>query len=183
MTRYCLLCLATILLFVPAGCEKSAEPRPQARVAKAGLMPDGDPAFEPDYVANQSSVKLAPARTVSYEPLDTFRERNAAAAKARLDEAQNKDAGADSEKTAEASDGSSTSESMAKKLTDWIKGNKKAEGKQGDEEGKQVGDDDEDDDSDDEDDLDDDDEDLDDEDDLDDDDDLDDEDPDDDEDD
>lgn len=160
MIRYRRLCLAAVLLIVPVGCEDSAEPRPQARVAKAGLMPDGQPAFELDYITNQSNVKLAPARTVSYEPLDTFRERNAAAAKARLAEAQNKDAGADSEEPESEAGGQSTAESMAKKLTDWIKGDKRADEKQEDGDGQKVGPEDEDDDLDDEGDLDDEDDDL-----------------------
>ncbi len=97
MIRNCSLCLAAAVLFISVGCEKSAEPRARARVAKAGLMPTSDPAAEPIYVADQGNVKLAPARTVSFESLDTFRERNAARAEARLAGDQNEDAAADSE--------------------------------------------------------------------------------------
>jgi len=82
MNRYHRLCLAAVLLLFAAACEKSAEPQPRASVARDNMMPAADPTFEPIYVANQKDVKLAPARTVSYEPLDTFREQNAAAAEA-----------------------------------------------------------------------------------------------------
>lgn len=66
------------LMLVIAGCAKSDGPKRRAEVATKGdLMPGEPPAFEAQYVSNQSSVKLLPARTISTEPLESFRTRNA----------------------------------------------------------------------------------------------------------
>lgn len=59
--------------FCSVGCTKSDDDVKKAQRATAGLMPAEEPKFEAEYVADQSQVKLVAARTVSYEPLETFR--------------------------------------------------------------------------------------------------------------
>ena len=73
-----------ICLFVaaPIACTKSEDDLRRAQRAASGLMPDNDPKFEAEYVADQSQVKTNAPRTVSYEPLDTFRGKAEPAAKA-----------------------------------------------------------------------------------------------------
>lgn len=68
--------LATILIALAiSGCTKSEDDVRKAQRATPDLrlMPANDPKFEAEYVADQSQVKLVAARTVSYEPLETFR--------------------------------------------------------------------------------------------------------------
>ncbi|HKQ48120.1 MAG TPA: hypothetical protein VJZ71_08635 [Phycisphaerae bacterium] len=76
--------LYAICLFAaaPFACTKSEDDLRPAQRAAGGLMPDTDPKFEAEYVADQSQVKLVAPRTVSYEPLDTFRGKAEPAAKA-----------------------------------------------------------------------------------------------------
>jgi hypothetical protein len=83
MMRNALLCVLSGLTLALVGCAKSSEPPQRAETAQGGLMPVEEPGFEAAYVADQKEVKLATARDVSTEPLDTFRERNAEAAKAQ----------------------------------------------------------------------------------------------------
>ncbi len=79
MMRFSLVCALMTMATVVVGCQKSQDPPRQAQRAIAGLMPDGEPGADFDYVADQKQVKLLPARQVSYEPLDVFRKANAAA--------------------------------------------------------------------------------------------------------
>ncbi len=62
-----------LLMAIVVGCTKSVEPPQEAQIARAGLMPAGDLGTESVYTADQKQVKLAAAREISYEPLDTFR--------------------------------------------------------------------------------------------------------------
>jgi len=75
MLRLHLICLTIGLAPVLSGCTKSSEPPQRAETAKSGLMPAEEPAFDPTYVADQKDVKLLVAQKVSYEPLDTFRQK------------------------------------------------------------------------------------------------------------
>lgn len=69
-----------VLLVCVSACEKSAEPSERADRARLdGLMPGATPRFDPTYVVNQADVKVLPERTISYEPLDVFRVKNAEA--------------------------------------------------------------------------------------------------------
>ncbi|MFQ5412556.1 MAG: hypothetical protein ACE5EC_09660, partial [Phycisphaerae bacterium] len=72
MFRPTVLCFLGCVLGFCAGCERASEPVGRAAVAKAGLMPGPEAGFESIYVANQSEVKLVPAREVTYEPLESF---------------------------------------------------------------------------------------------------------------
>lgn len=77
MIRTGLLCTLAGLLFVSAGCRKPDEEAQHAVVAQGELMPSARPGFAAAYVADQKQVKMV-ERTVSYEPLETFRSRAAA---------------------------------------------------------------------------------------------------------
>jgi hypothetical protein len=83
MIRNTFVFLMSGLSLVLVGCNKSSEPPPKAVTAKGDLMPAGQPGFEALYVADQKGVKLVAERTVSVDPLSTFRERNAEVAKAK----------------------------------------------------------------------------------------------------
>ncbi len=73
-----------LLLICASACEKSAEPSERADQARLdGLMPGATPRFDPTYVVNQADVKVLPERTISYEPLDVFRAKNAEARAAK----------------------------------------------------------------------------------------------------
>ncbi len=69
---------ALLIALAIAGCTKSEEDVRKAQRATPDLklMPANEPGFEAEYVADQSQVKLAAARTVTYEPLDTFRRKS-----------------------------------------------------------------------------------------------------------
>ncbi len=71
-------CFSTALTGL--GCANSEEePRRPTRAVQE-LMPTVAPAFDAQYLADQTQVKLAAAREISYEPLESFR---AAAEEAR----------------------------------------------------------------------------------------------------
>jgi len=71
-----------LMILAPFACAKSEDDLRPAQRAAGGLMPDTDPKFEAEYVADQSQVKTIAPRTISYEPLDTFRSKAEPAAKA-----------------------------------------------------------------------------------------------------
>jgi hypothetical protein len=76
MTRKLPLFTICLIALSLARCTKSEEDYRRAQRSTGGdlkLMPDNDPKFESEYVSDQSQVKLVAARTISYEPLDTFR--------------------------------------------------------------------------------------------------------------
>jgi hypothetical protein len=78
MIRKLLVGVFAGLSLIMVGCTKSSEPPRRAETAKKGLMPAQEPGFDAAYLVDQKDVKLAAAREVSYEPLDTFREQAAA---------------------------------------------------------------------------------------------------------
>lgn len=81
MLRKLLICAICLFVAAPFACTKSEDDLRPAQRAAGGLMPDNDPKFEAEYVADQSQVKLVAPRTVSYEPLDTFRGKAESAAR------------------------------------------------------------------------------------------------------
>ena len=60
------------LLLGLAHCNDDQAPS-RATQATANLMPGEDPTADPTYVEDQTKVKTAPAREISYEPLESFR--------------------------------------------------------------------------------------------------------------
>lgn len=73
MIRRGALYILPCLFLFGAGCEQSPESRPEATLAKGGLMPTGLSEFESIYVADQSSIKVFPEPVgLSYAPLDSF---------------------------------------------------------------------------------------------------------------
>ena len=91
------------LAFGVVGCAKSNEPPQRAQTALGGLMPAEQPGFDAAYVSDQKDVKIAGPREVSYDPLSSFREKNAEAAKAKAGATKAKYADP-SEETAKAAD-------------------------------------------------------------------------------
>jgi len=72
------VCLGIGILGTSSGCEKSSVPQSAAYVKNAaGLMPATTPRFDPTFVSNPADAKVLPERTISYQPLDTFRTANA----------------------------------------------------------------------------------------------------------
>src|SRR5882672_1540355 len=61
-----MLVSATIL-----GCTKSPEPQRKAEVKVAGLMPIAVPKFEPEYVADQATIKTLPPSKINYDLFET----------------------------------------------------------------------------------------------------------------
>jgi len=75
-------CLLTIVMAAGLlGCDSSVHNNAEATVARDGLMPVGDSlideygkvSLDMTYVADQATIKDVPNRTVSYEPLASFR--------------------------------------------------------------------------------------------------------------
>lgn len=64
------LCMSCLLCCV--GCESRTDMH-RATVSTGGMMPVGATAPKLVYAIDQAEVKVLPARTVTYEPLDTFR--------------------------------------------------------------------------------------------------------------
>lgn len=62
-----------LVLLAAGGCAKSDDSGNRAERAVGGLMPGATPQYEAAYVVDPSQAKLLPARTISYEPLETFR--------------------------------------------------------------------------------------------------------------
>ena len=60
--------LTLVTTSVVAFCCTKSEER-EAQRAAGGLMPSAMPAYEPEYIADQVSVKTLPVRKISYEPL------------------------------------------------------------------------------------------------------------------
>ncbi len=86
---------AALFAVALAGCENKPEPRRPAHTAVAGLMPAGQPAYDEGYVIDQSQIKTAPARKVSYEPFESFRKKSEATASKPEKPADASDADAD----------------------------------------------------------------------------------------
>lgn len=66
-------CLLVGMCAFAAGCKDSSQTDHQVYVARANLMPTALPTRAPEYTRNQSTVKLAPERTIDYKPLEAFR--------------------------------------------------------------------------------------------------------------
>jgi len=82
MLRHTLLCvLSATAIAICVGCDTSTHENRRAYVARANLMPGATPAVSSLYTQNQGEVKLGPERTISYEPLESFRGRAASASK------------------------------------------------------------------------------------------------------
>jgi hypothetical protein len=123
-----------VALLLAGGCAKSDESSNQAQRSKSGMMPDASPRYEATYVADPAQSKALPARTVSYEPLETFR---AAKQAARAEAAE--EPAADTDKDLEAADAGEKTEApktkkgkkpggkggLLQKLGDTLKGGAK----------------------------------------------------------
>ncbi len=91
MFRNKLLCVLSAMgLAICVGCDTSTHENRRAYTARAGLMPGATPAMSSIYTQNQGEVKLAPERTISYEPLESFRGRGASKAGGKLAKASGK---------------------------------------------------------------------------------------------
>lgn len=79
------LFLIAVWTLVLSGCTSSEErPEPVTRQV-GGLMPPAEPITDREYVADQSQVKVVVQREpITLDPLETYRQRNAERAKARL---------------------------------------------------------------------------------------------------
>ncbi|MCB9851744.1 MAG: hypothetical protein H6819_01510 [Phycisphaerales bacterium] len=74
MYRLLASCLALCLMMVITGCKASPESE-DATTRLGGMMPAGETTPEILYAVDQSEVKVLPERTVSKEPLSTFRDK------------------------------------------------------------------------------------------------------------
>lgn len=74
MKQYALRLSCLMILAALACCNKDEDAHP-ATCAVDGLMPGSNPDPQADalYIEDQSKIKLATAREVSYEPLESFR--------------------------------------------------------------------------------------------------------------
>ncbi len=83
MVRQTTLCvLSAALLAICVGCDTSTHEDRRAYTARAGLMPGATPLMSSIYTKNQAEVKLAPERSISYQPLESFRGQPAPTSKA-----------------------------------------------------------------------------------------------------
>lgn len=101
MPRSLIFCLTVSLLFTGTACKAPTNPD-SATVARGGMMPVGESAPEVVFAIDQSEVKVLPERTISYEPLETFRakiaEETAASSAGSSASADNTNAASDGEK-------------------------------------------------------------------------------------
>lgn len=74
MYRTLASCLALCLTIVLTGCKASSTPD-NATTAIGGMMPAGEASPDLMYAVDQAEVKILPERTISTEPLATFREK------------------------------------------------------------------------------------------------------------
>lgn len=74
MYRLLATCLALCLMIVITGCKASSESQ-DATTAVGGMMPTGEASPEILYAVDQAEVKVLAERTISKEPLSTFRDK------------------------------------------------------------------------------------------------------------